>query len=131
MRLKQNCCDGVYNSFDVHFTSACDNKCAHCIDLKYDGFGINKPNVKSIVKSIIDNQNGYDDILFLILGNPYSSNILFGYYKEIIEWNISLSSDALSKIYFSTQFFITCFISLLSIAIWFIGNAIQYFRYSC
>jgi uncharacterized membrane protein SpoIIM required for sporulation len=65
--------------------------------------------------------------LFLILGNPYSSNILFGYYKEIIEWNISLSSDALSKIYFSTQFFITCFISLLSIAIWFIGNAIQYF----
>ena len=65
--------------------------------------------------------------LFLILGNPYSSNILFGYYKQIIEWNISLSSDALSKIYFSTQFFITCFISLLSIAIWFIGNAIQYF----
>lgn len=32
MKLKCNCCDGIYNSFDVHFTSACDNKCAHCVD---------------------------------------------------------------------------------------------------
>lgn len=30
MKRKRNCCDGIYNSFDVHFTSACDNKCAHC-----------------------------------------------------------------------------------------------------
>lgn len=25
MKKKCNCCDGIYNSFDVHFTSACDN----------------------------------------------------------------------------------------------------------
>ena len=25
MNLKCNCCDGIYNSLDIHFTSACDN----------------------------------------------------------------------------------------------------------
>ena len=49
----KNCCDGLYNSFDVHFTSVCDNKCNHCIDLKYNGFGIKKPDVDSIVNTII------------------------------------------------------------------------------
>jgi organic radical activating enzyme len=63
--MKKNCCDGIYNSFDVHFTSACDNKCSHCIDQKYDGLGIKIPNVDAISKTIIDNQNGYDDVLFL------------------------------------------------------------------
>jgi organic radical activating enzyme len=64
-KFKNNCCDGIYNSFDVHFTSACDNKCAHCIDIKYNDFNIKKPNIKSIAKTIIDNQDGYDDVLFL------------------------------------------------------------------
>lgn len=63
--FKKNCCDGIYNSFDVHFTSNCDNKCAHCIDLKYQGLGINKPNIIDIANTIIDNQEGYDDVLFL------------------------------------------------------------------
>lgn len=61
----RNCCDGLYNSFDVHFTSNCDNKCAHCIDLKYDGVGIKRPNVSEITKTIIENKDGYDDVLFL------------------------------------------------------------------
>ena len=61
----KNCCDGLYNSFDVHFTSACDNKCSHCIDLKYEGFGIKKPIVQAIVDTIVENQSGYDDVLFL------------------------------------------------------------------
>lgn len=60
-----NCCDGIYNSFDVHFTSACDNKCKHCIDLKYAGFGINKPDIIAIANTVITNQDGYDDVLFL------------------------------------------------------------------
>lgn len=63
--LKVNCCDGIYNSFDVHFTSLCDNKCKHCVDMQFDGLGIKKPNVKAIVKTIIDNKEGLDDILFL------------------------------------------------------------------
>lgn len=65
MKLKCNCCDGIYNSFDVHFTSACDNKCAHCIDQKYQGLSISKPNVEAIVKTIVDNKDGLDDVLFL------------------------------------------------------------------
>lgn len=61
----KNCCDGLYNSFDIHFTSACDNKCAHCIDQKYEGFGINIPDITAIVNTIVQNQSGYDDVLFL------------------------------------------------------------------
>lgn len=63
--FKRNCCDGIYNSFDVHFTSSCDNKCAHCIDLKYNGLGIKQPNVSEIARTIIENKSGYDDVLFL------------------------------------------------------------------
>lgn len=65
MKLKCNCCDGVYNSFDVHFTSVCDNKCAHCIDKCYEGLGIVKPNVAAIADTIIKNSDGVDDVLFL------------------------------------------------------------------
>lgn len=60
-----NCCDGIYHSFDVHFTSACDNKCAHCIDSKYQGLGITKPDSDAIAETIIDNCKGFDDVLFL------------------------------------------------------------------
>ena len=65
MNFIKNCCDGLYNSFDVHFTSACDNKCKHCIDTKYQGFKICKPDIVAISNTIIKNQKGYDDVLFL------------------------------------------------------------------
>ena len=45
MNFKCNCCDGRYNSFNVHFTSACDNNCRHCVDKCYEGLHIAKPNV--------------------------------------------------------------------------------------
>lgn len=60
-----NSCDGIYNSFDVHFTSECDNRCKHCIDAKYDGKGFKKPDAHAIAKTIIDNQEGFEDVLFL------------------------------------------------------------------
>ena len=63
--FKKNCCDGLYNSFDVHFTSACDNKCKHCIDLKYQGLWLSKPSISRIIDTIVQNQEGYDDVLFL------------------------------------------------------------------
>ena len=63
--FRNNCCDGIYNSFDVHFTSACDNKCKHCIDMRYSGLNIVKPDVNAICKTIIENADGYDDVLFL------------------------------------------------------------------
>lgn len=65
MKLKNNCCDGIYNSFDVHFTSACDSKCKHCIDMKYGGIGYSIPDIHAIAKTIIDNKDGFDDVLFL------------------------------------------------------------------
>jgi pyruvate-formate lyase-activating enzyme len=65
MKLKCNCCDGIYNSFDVHFTSACDNKCAHCVDTCYAGKNIIKPDYVAIADTIIANKEGLDDVLFL------------------------------------------------------------------
>jgi len=63
--LKVNCCDGIYNSLDVHFTGACDNKCAHCIDMRFSGIGKSVPNVDAIVETIVANSEGVDDVLFL------------------------------------------------------------------
>lgn len=63
--LIKNCCDGMYNSFDVHFTADCDNKCAHCIDMRYSGGIHGRPDAVAIAKTIIDGQEGFDDVLFL------------------------------------------------------------------
>lgn len=96
MKLKCNCCDGIYNSFDVHFTSACDNKCAHCIDNKYDGFKICKPDVNAIVKTIVDNQDGLDDVLFLG-GEPCL------YLDELIDCVTQLREKTSLKLYVTTS----------------------------
>ena len=96
MKLRCNCCDGIYNSFDVHFTSACDNKCAHCIDNKYDGFKICKPDVDAIVKTIVDNQDGLDDVLFLG-GEPCL------YLDELIDCVTQLRKKTSLKLYVTTS----------------------------
>lgn len=94
--FKKNCCDGIYKSFDVHFTSACDNNCAHCIDLKYEGFNINKPDVDAISKTIIDNKDGYDDVLFLG-GEPCL------YLEELLDCVKRIRSNTDLKIYVTTS----------------------------
>ena len=63
--FKANCCDGKYNSYDIHFTSLCDNKCAHCVDNCYEGKHIPKPNPEAIAKTIISAPKELEDILFL------------------------------------------------------------------
>lgn len=63
--FQTNCCDGIYNSIDVHFTSLCDNKCAHCIDCKYQGLNISKPDPKAIASTIIQQSDKCEDVLFL------------------------------------------------------------------
>lgn len=65
IKTKCNCCDGIYNSLDVHFTSSCDNKCSHCVDLCYAGLNIKTPDINAIAKTIIENSNGVYDVLFL------------------------------------------------------------------
>lgn len=96
MKRKCNCCDGIYNSFDVHFTSACDNKCAHCIDNQYEGFKICKPDVNAIVKTIVDNQEGLDDVLFLG-GEPCL------YLEELIDCVSQLREKTSLKLYVTTS----------------------------
>lgn len=96
MKLKCNCCDGVYNSFDVHFTSACDNRCAHCVDKCYDGLNIIKPNVQEIASTIIKNSEGLDDVLFLG-GEP----CLF--LEELIECITLIKNNANLKCYVTTS----------------------------
>jgi organic radical activating enzyme len=95
MKMKVNCCDGVYNSFDVHFTSACDNRCAHCVDLCYQGLDIKKPDVQSIVSTIIDNAKGVDDVLFLG-GEPCL------YLSELIECVKEIKRKTPLKVYVTT-----------------------------
>lgn len=95
MKLKCNCCDGVYNSFDVHFTSACPFNCAHCIDKKYDGLGIVKPNVDAIVKTVVENCSGVDDILFLG-GEPCA------FIDELLECIRKIKEQTDLKVYVTT-----------------------------
>lgn len=114
MKIKCNCCDGIYNSFDVHFTSACDNRCAHCVDQCYDGLHINKPDVKAIVDTIIENSDGLEDVLFLG-GEPCL------YLDELIECVEKLKEYTKLKLYVTTSVPKICydkkdrFIYLLSI----------------
>lgn len=94
--MKKNCCDGVYNSFDVHFTSLCDNKCAHCIDMCYTGSGIKKPDIKAITNTIIANKEGLDDVLFLG-GEPCL------YLEELVECIEILKQKTNLKLYVTTS----------------------------
>lgn len=96
MKLYCNCCDGIYNSFDVHFTSACDNNCAHCIDKCYAGLNISKPDIFAIAKTIIHNQDGMDDVLFLG-GEPCL------YLDELIECIIIIKENTNLKTYVTTS----------------------------
>jgi organic radical activating enzyme len=94
--FKKNCCDGIYNSFDVHFTSICDNKCNHCIDLKYKGLGIKTPDIDKIVDTVTKNKNGYDDILFLG-GEPCL------YLQELVNCIKQIKLNTQLKIYVTTS----------------------------
>lgn len=100
--FKKNCCDGIYNSFDVHFTSACDNNCAHCVDKIYNGLNISKPNVDAIVNTIIHNSNGYDDVLFLG-GEPCL------YLEELIDCVEKVKKSITLKVFVTTSVPKICF----------------------
>jgi len=96
MKMNCNCCDGIYNSFDVHFTSACDNKCAHCIDMRFHGVGAVKPDIGAIVDTILKNQDGLEDVLFLG-GEPCL------YLEELLECVTALKSKTNLKIFVTTS----------------------------
>ena len=96
IKLNCNCCDGIYNSFDINFTSACDNQCAHCIDKCYSGLNISKPDVDAIVKTVINNKDGLDDVLFLG-GEPCL------YLDELLECVTEIRKRSWLKLYVTTS----------------------------
>lgn len=102
MDLNINCCDGIYNSFDVHFTGLCDNKCVHCIDMRFAGLGANKPNVDAIAETIINNKDGLDDVLFLG-GEPCL------YLDELLECVKILKEQTKLKLFVTTAVPKVCF----------------------
>ena len=101
MKIK-NCCDGAYNSFDVHFTSLCDNRCAHCVDNCYEGLHIAKPDSEAIIKTILENKAGVDDVLFLG-GEP----CLF--LDELIQCAEAIKKETTLKVYVTTSMPKVCF----------------------
>lgn len=102
MKLNANCCDGIYNSLDIHFTSICDNKCEHCIDTRFNGLGVKKPDIPSIIKTIIENSEGVDDILFLG-GEPCI------YLKELLDCVRRIKNVTDLKVFVTTAIPKICF----------------------
>lgn len=102
MKLNCNCCDGIYNSFDVHFTGACDNQCAHCIDMRFHGIGQTRPNVAAIVDTVVKNAEGLDDVLFLG-GEPCL------YLEDLFECVTAIKSRTNLKVFVTTSVPKTCF----------------------
>jgi organic radical activating enzyme len=80
----------------VHFTSACDNNCAHCIDKKFEGTGVCRPNPDAIAKTILDNKDGLDDVLFLG-GEPCL------YLDELIECVKKIKANSNLKVFVTTS----------------------------
>jgi len=77
-------------------TSACDNKCAHCVDQCYEGLNIVKPDVEKISNTILKNKEGLDDVLFLG-GEP----CLF--LEELIECIEKIKASSNLKVYVTTS----------------------------
>ena len=67
MKLKCNCCDGVYNTVDIHFTSKCDNNCSFCIDKHLKNINT-ITDVNAIMDSVI--ATGTKEVLILG-GEPF------------------------------------------------------------
>ena len=62
IKLKVNSCDGVYDSLDVRFNKACDNRCKFCIERKgIDSLGDTK--VDKMIKTTIESKK--KDVLIL------------------------------------------------------------------
>lgn len=62
IKFKINSCDGIYDSLDVRFTKACDNRCEFCIEK--DGLpSLGDTKVAELIKATIG--SGKSDILIL------------------------------------------------------------------
>ena len=104
MRLpnfKCNTCDGIYSSFDIHFTSNCDNCCSYCIDSINRCHSSTIPDVDKIIDTIKKYQDGFDDVLFLS-GEPCL------YLEELIDCIKKIKQYTNLKVYVTTSVPYTC-----------------------
>jgi len=99
--FRRNCCDGIYNSFDVHFTNFCDNKCAHCVDRGAEFVGDGRPEWEKMADAIIANQKGFDDVLILG-GEP----CLF--LREMLDFICAIKDNTKLKVYCTSAVPKTC-----------------------
>lgn len=99
--FKRNCCYGIYNSYDVHFTKYCDNKCAFCVDKDAIIVNSGKPDWKAMAEAIINNQYGFDDVLILG-GEP----CLF--IDEMLKFIKAIKTNTLLKVYCTSSVPKTC-----------------------
>ncbi len=75
-----NTCDGYYNAMDVHFTFACDNDCAFCIDKMY----VKKCCKTNVEKMIAAVKKEKPDIMLVLGGEPFIyPDKLFSFVKAI------------------------------------------------
>lgn len=94
---RNNCCDGIYKSFDVHFTSFCNNSCPYCIDKRTTYRSKNKfPDWKAMAETVLENKDRINDILILG-GEP----LLFP--KELLAFVENVKSNSSLKIFITTS----------------------------
>lgn len=93
-----NCCDGIYRSFDIHFTSVCDNHCSYCIDKRTTYHPDNKrPDWKKMADTVLCNKNEINDILILG-GEP------FLYQDELLSFVSRIKQNSNLGVYITTSF---------------------------
>ena len=102
MKLFCNSCDNIHNSVDVHFTSICDNRCKHCIDRLPDCMKIDKPDINKIFRSIYENRDNMNDVLFLG-GEPCL------YLEELLKITKKIKKYTNLKVYVTTSAPKKCF----------------------
>lgn len=96
--LKNNCCDGIYRSFDIHFTGICHNKCPYCIDKRTTYHPNNKaPDWRKIADTVLKHKYRIDDVLILG-GEP----LLFP--KELLCLIKEIKKNSNLKVYMTTSF---------------------------
>lgn len=62
IKYNVNTCDQICNELMVHFTKACENKCAFCVDALNRGIAPQKPDVNNIFNAIKSHENNITSV---------------------------------------------------------------------
>lgn len=67
LKLKCNTCDGIFDTVDIRFTKACNNKCSFCIE-QFSDIKAKSTDVKSIVASVLKT---HTNEVLILGGEPF------------------------------------------------------------